>query len=293
MRMAFVMSEVAAGLKRNLTMTIAMILTTGISLGFFGAALLGANQISEMKELYYDKLEVSVYLKDDITPPQRQSVETELKGSPEVQSFQFLTKEQAFERFKRLFRGNPQLIANATPDDLPATYLVRMKDPERYTVLAQQFKGTAGIDQVQGQSEVLDRLFSTFSLVRNGAIVLAVLQAVAALLLISNTIQVAAFNRRVETGIMRLVGASRWYTQLPFMLEAAVAGIAGAALAVIGLFGLKYLLWDRALAEPVRSGIVPPLDIGAILWVSPFVALVGVLLASIAAYVTLRLYVRL
>lgn len=293
MRMSFVMSEVAAGLKRNLTMTIAMILTTGISLGFFGAALLGANQISEMKDLYYDKLEVSIYLKDDITPPQRQSVETELKASPEVQSYQFLTKEQAFERFKRLFRGNPQLVSNATPDDLPATYLVRMKDPERYTVLAQQFKGTAGIDQVQGQSEVLDRLFSTFSLVRNGAIVLAVLQAVAALLLISNTIQVAAFNRRVETGIMRLVGASRWYTQLPFMLEAAVAGVAGAALAVIGMFGLKFLLWDRALAEPVRSGIVPPLDVGSILWVTPFVAIVGILLAGIAAYVTLRLYVRL
>jgi cell division transport system permease protein len=293
MRMTFVFSEVAAGLRRNLTMTIAMILTTGISLGFFGAALLGAHQISEMRSLYYDKLEVSIYLKDNITPPQRQSVETELKASPEVQSYQFLTKEQAFERFKRLFQGNPQLIANATPDDLPATFLVRMKDPERYTVLAQQFSGTAGIDQVQGQSEVLDRLFSTFSLVRNGAIVLAVVQAVAALLLISNTIQVAAFNRRVETGIMRLVGASRWYTQLPFMLEAAVAGLAGAILAVIGMFGLKFLLWDRALAEPVRSGIVPPLDVGSIVMVTPWVAVVGVLLASVAAYVTLRLYVRL
>jgi cell division transport system permease protein len=293
MRMTFVLSEVAAGLKRNLTMTIAMILTTGISLGFFGAALLGAHQISEMRSLYYDKLDVSIYLKDAITSPQRKSVESQLKASPEVASFEYLTKEQAFERFKRLFAGNPQLVANATPDDLPATYLVRMKDPERYTVLAQQFSRAAGIEQVQGQSEVLDRLFSTFGLVRNGAIVLAVLQAVAALLLISNTIQVAAFNRRVETGIMRLVGASRWYTQLPFMLEAAVAGLAGAILAVIGMFGLKYLLWDRALAEPVRSGIVPPLDVGSILMVSPWVAAVGVLLASIAAYVTLRLYVRL
>jgi cell division transport system permease protein len=293
MRMTFVLSEVAAGLRRNLTMTIAMILTTGISLGFFGAALLGAHQIGEMKSLYYDKLEVSIYLKDNVTEPQRQSVESALAASPEVQGYQYLNKQDAFDRFKRLFKGNPQLINAATEDDVPATYLVRMKDPERYTVLAQQFSSTPGIDQVQGQSEVLDRLFSIFGLVRNGAIVLAVLQAVAALLLISNTIQVAAFNRRVETGIMRLVGASRWYTQLPFMLEAAVAGIAGAALAILGLFGLKYLLWDRALAEPVRSGIVPPLDVGAILLVSPWVALVGVVLASIAAYVTLRLYVRL
>jgi cell division transport system permease protein len=293
MRMNFVFTEVAAGLRRNLTMTIAMIMTTAISLGFFGAGLLVANQIGEMKELYYDKLEVSIYLTDDINAQQRRAVDAQLKASPEVAEFQYLTKEEAYERFKRLFRGNPQLLANATKEDLPATYLVRMKDPERYTVLAQQFHRTAGIDQVQGQSEVLDRIFSLFNGIRNGAIVLALLQALAALLLISNTIQVAAFNRRVETGIMRLVGASRWYTQLPFVLEAALAGLAGALLAVAGLFGVKYLFVDKTLAEPIRSGIVPPLDVGTILAITPYVAGVGVLLASVAAYVTLRLYVRL
>jgi cell division transport system permease protein len=293
MRMKFVLTEVAAGLRRNLTMTIAMIMTTAISLGFFGAGLLVANQISDMKELYYDKLEVSIYLKDDINAKQQKLVTSQLEASPEVASYEFLTKEQAYERFKRLFRGNPNLVAQATPEDLPATYLVRMKDPERYTVLAQQFHRTAGIDQVQGQSEVLDRIFSLFNGIRNGAIVLALLQALAALLLISNTIQVAAFNRRVETGIMRLVGASRWYTQLPFVLEAALAGLAGALLAVAGLFGVKYLFVDKTLAEPIRSGIVPPLDVGTILAITPYVAGVGVLLASVAAYVTLRLYVRL
>lgn len=294
MRMNFVFTEVAAGLRRNLTMTIAMIMTTAISLGFFGAGLLVANQIGDMKELYYDKLEVSVYLQDTITAPQQAAVKTQLDASPEVASYQFLTKEQAFERFKRLFRGNPQLIANATKDDLPATYLVRMKDPERYTVLAQQFPaGKGGIDQVQGQSEVLDRIFSLFNGIRNAAIALALLQALAALLLISNTIQVAAFNRRVETGIMRLVGASRWYTQLPFVLEAALAGLAGALLALAGLFAAKFLFIDKTLAEPIRSGIVPPIDVGTILMISPYVAGVGVLLASVAAYVTLRLYVRL
>src|SRR5215204_3231716 len=286
-RMNFVFAEVATGLRRNLTMTVAMVMTTAISLGFFGAGLLVANQIGEMKELYYDKLEVSIYLTDNINAQQREA-------APEVASYQYLTKEEAYDRFKRLFRGNPQLVAQATPEDLPATYLVRMKDPERYTVLAQQFPaGKAGIDQVQGQSEVLDRIFSLFNGVRNAAIALALLQALAALLLISNTIQVAAFNRRVETGIMRLVGASRWYTQLPFVLEAALAGLAGAVLAIGGLFAAKYLFVDKTLAEPIRSGIVPPIDVGTILTISPYVAGAGVLLASVAAYVTLRLYVRL
>ncbi len=294
MRLNFVFSEVAAGLRRNLTMTIAMIMTTAISLAFFGAGLLVANQISDMKQLYYDKLEVSVYLQDTATAAQREAITTQLEASPEVAGYQYLTKEQAFERFKRLFRANPQLLANATKDDLPATYLVRMKDPERYTVLAQQFPaGKGGVDQVQGQSEVLDRIFALFNGIRNAAIALALLQALAALLLISNTIQVAAFNRRVETGIMRLVGASRWYTQLPFVLEAALAGLAGALLALGGLIAAKFLFVDKTLAEPIRSGIVPPIDVGTILAISPYVAGVGVLLASVAAYVTLRLYVRL
>jgi cell division transport system permease protein len=294
MRLNFVFTEVAAGLRRNLTMTIAMIMTTAISLAFFGAGLLVANQIGDMKELYYDKLEVSIYLQDDATAAQQETINGQLNASPEVASFKFLTQEQAYERFKQLFKANPQLLANTTKDDLPATYLVRMKDPERYTVLAQQFPaGKAGVDQVQGQSEVLDRIFSLFNGIRNAAIALALLQALAALLLISNTIQVAAFNRRVETGIMRLVGASRWYTQLPFVLEAALAGLAGALLALGGLVAAKFLFVDKTLAEPIRSGIVPPIDVGTILAISPYVAGVGVLLASVAAYVTLRLYVRL
>jgi cell division transport system permease protein len=293
MRANFVLSEVAAGLRRNLTMTIAMIITTAISLGFFGAGMLVARQIGEMKELYYDKLEVSIYLKDDISDKQLDTLQAQLEESPEVNGYDYLTKDQAYERFKKLFRGNPNLVAQATPDDLPATYLVRLRDPERYTVISEQFTGAPGVDQVQGQSEVLDRIFSLFNGIRNAAIAIALIQALAALLLISNTIQVAAFNRRVETGIMRLVGASRWYTQLPFVLEAVVAGLAGAALAIIGLFGAKYLFVDKTLAEPIRSGIIPPVDAGAILMISPYVAGVGVLLAGVAAYVTLRLYVRL
>ena len=294
MRMNFVFTEVAAGLRRNLTMTIAMVMTTAISLAFFGAGLLVAQQIGDMKELYYDKLEVSIYLQDKVSPAQREAVTAQLDASPEVESYEYLDKAAAFARFKELFKGNPQLVNQATEDDLPATYLVRMKDPERYTVLAQQFPaGKNGVDQVQGQSEVLDRIFSLFNGVRNAAIALALLQALAALLLISNTIQVAAFNRRVETGIMRLVGASRWYTQLPFVLEAALAGLAGAILALGGLVAAKFLFVDKTLAEPIRSGIVPPIDVGTILMISPYVAGAGVLLASVAAYVTLRLYVRL
>jgi cell division transport system permease protein len=293
MRLNFVFTEVAAGLRRNLTMTIAMIMTTAISLAFFGAGLLVANQIGDMKTLYLDKLEVSVYLQDEATPAQVKTLDTQLKASPEVENVTYLDKAAAFARFKKLFAGNPALVNQASPDDLPATYLVKMKDPERYTVLAQQFpKGKNGVEEVQGQSEVLDRIFSLFNGIRNAAIALALLQALAALLLISNTIQVAAFNRRVETGIMRLVGASRWYTQLPFVLEAALAGLAGAIVGWLTLLGAKFLLVDKLLDSGTFVGVIPTWDMLSMINILGIMVLVGIALASVAGWFTLRFQIK-
>lgn len=294
MRANFVVSEVTTGLRRNLTMSVAMIITTAISLGFFGAALLLGHEVGAMKDVYFDKLQVSVYLDDKIKDTDRNALQQQLQDSPEVKEVQYLSKDESYERFKRLFAANKAIVDITKPEDLPASFLVKLKQPERYAVIQQQFSGATGVIEVQSQSQILDRIFGLFNNIRGVAIAIAVIQLLAALLLISNTIQVAAFHRRTETSIMRLVGASRWYTQLPFILEAAVAGLVGGVLAVIGLVLAKTLFLDRALAEPIRSGIIPELHVGSILWpTGPLVLVIGMAVASIAAYFTLRLYVRL
>jgi cell division transport system permease protein len=294
MRVNFVLSEVATGLRRNLTMTVAMILTTAISLGLMGTGLLIAGMISEMKQIYYDKVQVSIFLADSVTDPQRQAIKTELQHSPEVKSFIYESKAEAYARFKQQFSQQPELVQNTPQDALPESFRVELVNPERYAVIAQEFpNGKNGVDQVRDEGDFLNRLFSLLNGARNATIAVAVIQALAALLLISNTIQLAAFNRRNETNIMRLVGASRWYTQLPFILEAAVAGLIGAVLAIGGLVLTKVLFVDKTLAGPIKAGIIPPVDWGQIATISPIIAGAGVGLAGIAAYVTLRLYVRL
>jgi cell division transport system permease protein len=294
MRVNFVLSEVATGLRRNLTMTVAMILTTAISLGLMGTGLLIAGMISDMKEIYYDKVQVSIFLADDVTDEQRSTIETRLKDSPEVKSYIYESKDEAYERFQQQFSQQPELVENTPPDALPESFRVELVNPERYEVIKAEFPaGAEGVDQVRDEGDFLDRLFSLLNGARNATIAVAVVQALAALLLISNTIQLAAFNRRNETNIMRLVGASRWYTQLPFILEAAVAGLIGALLAVGGLILTKVLFVDRTLAGPIKAGIIPPVDWSAIAFISPIIAAAGVGLAGVAAYVTLRLYVRL
>ncbi|MCU1667702.1 MAG: hypothetical protein JWP40_629 [Blastococcus sp.] len=294
MRVNFVLSEVATGLRRNLTMTVAMILTTAISLGLLGTGLLIAGMISDMKAIYYDKVQVSIFLSDTVTDQQRSAIETQLKNSPEVKHFIYESKTEAYARFKQQFSQQPELVQNTPADALPESFRVELVNPERYSVIAATFpNGKNGVDQVRDEGDFLNRLFSLLNGARNATIAVAVVQALAALLLISNTIQLAAFNRRNETNIMRLVGASRWYTQLPFILEAAVAGLIGAMLAIVGLVLTKVLFVDRTLAGPIKAGIIPPVDWSAIAFISPIIAAAGVGLAGIAAYVTLRLYVRL
>jgi cell division transport system permease protein len=294
MRVNFVLSEVATGLRRNLTMTVAMILTTAISLGLMGTGLLIAHMISEMKDIYYDKVQVSIFLSDDITDEQRAAIEKQLDGSPEVKSFIHETKDEAYKRFQQQFKEQPELVQNTPEDALPESFRVELVNPERYSVIAEQFpNGENGVDQVRDEGEFLDRLFSLLNGARNATIAVAVVQALAALLLISNTIQLAAFNRRNETNIMRLVGASRWYTQLPFILEAALAGLVGGLLAVGGLVLPKMLFVDKTLAAPIKAGIITGIDWSDIASTGAIVTLAGVALAGIASYVTLRLYVRL
>jgi cell division transport system permease protein len=146
---------------------------------------------------------------------------------------------------------------------------------------------------VRDEGDFLDRLFSLLNGARNATIAVALVQALAAVLLISNTIQLAAFNRRNETNIMRLVGASRWYTQLPFILEAAIAGLIGGLLAAGGLILTKVLFVDRTLAGPIKAGIIPQVEWTDVISNSLIISGGGVVLAAAAAYITLRLYVRL
>jgi len=145
------------------------------------------------------------------------------------------------------------------------------------------------VRKVDDQKKFLDRVFNAFNGVRNMAFGAALIMAIAALLLIANTIQVSAFTRRTEVGIMRLVGATRWYTQLPFLLEAVVAGVVGAVLGIIML-----VLTKASFLDSVFTGdVFPKITMLELLFpVAPILLGVSVVISAITGYVTLRLYVR-
>ncbi len=209
-----------------------------------------------------------------------------------MQSVIFESRQAAFARFQRIFQGQPELLQLARPEALPASLRVQLSDPARFPSIAKAFTGKPGVDRVTDQGEYLRQLFRALNGLRNATFVIALIQALAALLLISNTIQLSAFTRRTEVGVMRLTGASRWYTQLPFLLEAVVAGVVGALLAVVGLVVGKVAFVDRVLAGVFEAAIVPRLGYGDIFSVAPILLLVGAAVAALTGYLTLRLYVR-
>jgi cell division transport system permease protein len=300
MRSDFVAREVFTGLRRNVTMTIAMVLTTAISLGLVGTGLLAVRTIDRTEQLYSDRFEVQVTLTADVSVSDAdcsQSICADLREKLEtsslVESVRFQSQQEAYEHFQELFAG--QALADvARPQSLPATLRVRLADQEAGAdAVRQAVAGQVGVRNVIDQREVVSKLFDMIGNFRDVTFALAVVQAIAALLLISNTVQVSAFTRRIEVGVMRLVGATRWYTQLPFLIEAVVTGVVGALIAVAGLLAGKYLFVDQLLSGIVANGVVPPVELNDILWVAPILVMIGGGIAAVTGYVTLRLYVRL
>jgi cell division transport system permease protein len=321
MRANFVLSGVAAGIRRNLTMTVALILSTAIALSFVGAAILANTEITRFRNTYEDKLNVQVYLCTDLaydqqasdievakrenhparsltcaknaktTTAQTAAVRTMLDKDPRVESYYYIDEQRALDLGKKQLPDQAQFLKLGT---FPASFSVKLRDIKKdYPDFAATYDNVLGVDKVNNQINTINALLSLIDGARKFSIVIALVVLVASVLLIGNTIQVAANQRRNETSIMRLVGASRWMTELPFMLEAVISAAIGGLIAIGFIAVGKYFLLDEILAGPTEKGTIPNLSSNDILLAGGAGLIVGVVLSAITAFTTLRLYVRL
>ena len=290
MRLKYVFSEVLVGLWRNVTMTVAMIITLSVSLTMLGASVLMYLQVDRMKNFYYGEIEVSIFLREDVNDAQRTAISQAIDQSPLVASKTYESREQAFEKFKVLWRDSPDFIKSVTPESLPASYRVKLKNPEQYKQFAASVQGLPGIQDIVDQRQLLDKVFNIFNSIQVMALVVAAFMALAALLLVGNTIQVAAYSKRREVAVMKLVGASNWFIQAPFVLEAVVAGIIGAILGFVALFVSKVVLLDGRLQA--LTNVLTPIPNGNVWLMLPLLAAVGAGVSAITAWITLRFYIK-
>ncbi|QBZ28598.1 ABC transporter permease [Corynebacterium diphtheriae subsp. lausannense] len=280
-------------------MTIALIITTAISLALLATGFLVTNMTKETKDIYLDRVEVMVQLNEDISANDKdcssqacRDVRDKLDVADGIETVTYRSRQQSYDRFVEVFKDtDPQLVAETSPDALPAALHVRLEDPLDTKPL-DQVRDMEQVDTIVDQVDDLRGATDNLDAIRNSTFIFAAIQAIAAIFLIVNMVQIAAFNRREEISIMRMVGASRWYTQAPFVIEAMVAALFGAILSGLALFGGKVWVVDKTLKGLYDSQLIARVTNADIWAVAPVVAVIGIIFAAITAQATLRWYVR-
>jgi len=303
MRLGLVLSEAANGLRRNASMVVSVVLVTFISLTFVGAAILMQMQIGQMKNFWYDRAQVGIYMctaissgetctAGEATPEQIETVKAQLESptlSPFIDKYYFETHDQAFENFKKQFADNP-VVDYVTADQLNETFWINLDDPSQSDVLVEGLSGVAGVENVADQRKYLDQIFSVLNVASYTAIGIAALMLVAAALLIATTIRLSAFSRRRELGIMRLVGASNRFIQTPFILEGVFAALLGSLLAGGAVLGLVYWFVQGYLGDRLTNFSL--VGVQDALVVVPILLVVGAVLAAFSAQFAITRYLK-
>ena len=299
MRAQFILSELWVALRRNLSMSISVALVTMVSVLFLGLGVLAQRQVDTMKDYWYDRVQVSIFLctaKSDlpncatgsVTQSQRKDIRTQLDAMrPLVKNVYPESQQQAYTRLKEQYKDSAT-YREITSAQMPESFRVQLSDPTKYDVITSSFIGAPGVGDVQDQRRILDPLFNVLRGLSFGALALASLMVLCSVLLVATTIRQTAFSRRRETGIMRLVGASAFNIQLPFILETLIATVVGTVLAI-------GFLWAAVRYGVGYLGRQLPINFSSTtdVWlITPWLVLAVACMAILTAWLTLRRYLK-
>ncbi len=269
LKVDYIVKETGTNLRRNITLTLATLITVGVSLALSGAALLIRAGVDNATIQWKGGIEFIVFMNPDATPGQIDAMRDDLKNSPAIKRSTYLDHDAAFEEFKKLFQDQPELVENITPDILPTSFKVVPVDPSNtsVTALKAEFEKKAGVKGVVAALDVIKSFERMSNLVAKVVAVAAACLGLAAIVLITNTIRMAMFARRREIEVMKLVGATNWFIRVPFMAEGLVQGIIGGLVGVGGVYMVDWLLENKiAKAEGLdlfRSFVVHNGDVFA------------------------------
>jgi cell division transport system permease protein len=304
MRAQFVFQEVWTGLRRNLTMTVALIVVVAISLSLLGTGLLFVKQVDQTRTYWQGRVQLSIYLctttsvslpcraNGPATPAEKQQIQQDLNAlkSQGVESVQYESQAQAYQHFKQEFSQDKSFASLVTQGEIPDSYQVKLRNAQSdFNVVAGTVQGRPGVDNIVNVQSILSNFYKLLDGARNAVIAVAIILVIAAILLVANTIRLSAFNRRRETSIMRLVGASNFYVQLPFLVEGVIAGMFGWLIASALLIAVKTLGLDT-LQQYFPYNV--ELSVTDLIEVIVLAMVMAVLLCGATSFLTLRRYLR-
>lgn len=282
----YIARETGHNLLRNISLTLASMVTVAVSLSLVGSALLLRQGVQNATARWEGGIEFIVFINPEAEPAQEQAVREALESSPAVDEWHYVTKDEAYEEFVELFRNTPEMIDAVSPEILPPSFRVVPDNPDADAIraLGQQFENRPGVYRVVFAFEAVQTLQQLSRLMSFAILIVAAVLLFAAGLLILNTIRMAMFARRREIEVMKLVGATNWFIRIPFMLEGLIQGVVGASIAVGSVVVLNNFFesWlQNTESFQVLQGFV--VSTSELVGTSVFIFVVGMLVGAIGS----------
>jgi cell division transport system permease protein len=280
----YVARETATNLRRNVTLTIAAIMTVAVSLSLFGSTVLINQGVDNVSTRWRDGIELIAFLKEDVTEEQHQAIEEMLDENPEVGSFRYVDLDASKAEALRLFERHDAMraqIENGTR--VPDSYRLKpaSSDIDLMASLGEQLAAQPGVLTVRDVSDSVKTVTGVSNFAQRVMLIAGIILLTAALLLILNHIRMAMYARRREIEVMKLVGATNWFIRVPFMLEGIVQGIVGAGLALVAVFGVDRFMQAAAQNEEYQAIMEGFVATSTELWTTAaLVVLLGVVIGA-------------
>ena len=231
-KFSYVLKNTLLNMRRTPLLVFATIIAVLVS-SFLVFTTLSARSIVENNTIRWQNgVHVVVFLDDRVTTTAHKQLEESLESYPEVRTVDYFSKLEAEEEFKVLFKDQPELLAEVDYEILPSSLRINLNDPSDYNLIIERLDGNPAVKEIRSSGEAIERLLSLTDTLVISASAFALLIGFAAFILIINTLRIAAFSKKKEIRIMRLVGASSTYIRLPFIFEAVIESLIGTSIAV-------------------------------------------------------------
>lgn len=294
-RLDYVLKETGSNLVRNLTLTLASLLTVAITLAFVAVSYLIGTGINQSFLGLRSDVQMFVYMNPSATEEQVESVRNELEGNPQVGEVDFLNKEATYAEFQRLFEDQPDFVQAIKPEELPQSFRVKptSTDADVVSAVGAEFETMTGVLRVVYAEEYARQVQRSLTTLNSWVRIFGIALIFVSVLLIFNTIRTAVFARRREIEVMRLVGASNWFIRLPFMTEGMVQGMLG-AFAAAGLTWGFDALWKRNFVNQVSFELLNQIKwTSGDLWTAVLMILaVGAITGAIGSGIAVGRYLK-
>lgn len=285
LRLGYFIGEALQNIKRNLLMAVSATLTVAISLALFGSVLVLRQWTHTLVGRWRGNIEINLFLRTDASEPQIEAIQAKIASMPEVKEYKYVSREEALQEFREMFKDKRELVENVDSSILPPSFRLKLRDPEQVDVVADQLSGLPGVDEVQTANETIKRLSRITNVLTAGMALFVVVFGLAAVLLIANTIRLAVFARRREIGIMKLVGATNWFVRVPFMIEGLLAGLVGSLLAGVAVWGLVVLMQRVQSYAPLLDATIGASTATQVVLLT---AALGVIVGALGSGIALR-----